>query len=138
MNVLMYYECLTGGPLATQDRSQNRPWGTVGSSVGVLGRPSVAHMALLGRLWRVLGDLGAISVDLGSSLVDLGAILVNLDSNFVDLGLNLVPLMWAILWCFCFCDALSLKRVESFAEEPNLISTRNGPVQMRFDTFAHE
>ena len=63
MNVLMYYECLTGGPLATQDRSQN--------SVGALGRLSAAHMAPLGRLWRVLGDLGAIAVDLGANLVDL-------------------------------------------------------------------
>ena len=81
MDVLMYYECLTGGPLATHSRSQNRLAGTVGPSVGDLGRLSAAHMALLGRLWRVLGDLGAIAVDLGSNLVDLGAILVHLGSN---------------------------------------------------------
>ena len=82
----MYYECLTGGVLTLQERSQNRLAGTVGPSVGDLGRLLAAHMAFLGRLWRVLGDLGAIAVDLGSNLVDLGAILVNLGSNFVDLG----------------------------------------------------
>ena len=82
----MYYECLTGGPLAAQDRSQNRLAGTVGPSVGALGRLSAAHMAPLGRLWRVLGDLGAIAVDHGANLVDLGAILIDLGSNFVDLG----------------------------------------------------
>ena len=60
-------------------------WGT-GPSVGTLGRLLAAHMAFLGRLWSVFGDLGAIAVDLGSTLVDLGAILVDLDSNFVDLG----------------------------------------------------
>ena len=81
----MYYECLTGGRLATQKRFSKPPWGTVGPSVGALGRLSAAHMAFLGRLWRVLGDLGAIAVDLGSNLVDLGAILVDLGSNFVDL-----------------------------------------------------
>ena len=78
MNVLMYYECLTGGRFTTQKRFLKPPWGTVGPSVGALGRLSAAHMALLGRLWRVL-------VDLGANLVDLG-------SNLVDLRLNLVPL----------------------------------------------
>ena len=69
----MYYECLTGGLVPTQERSQNRLAGTVGPSVGALGRLSAAHMALLGRLWRVLCDLGAIAVDLGSNLVDLAS-----------------------------------------------------------------
>ena len=81
----MYYECLTWGFVVSQKRSQKLPWGTVGPSVGDLGRLSAAHMAFLGRLWRVLGDLGAIAVDLGSNLVDLAAILVDLGSNFVDL-----------------------------------------------------
>jgi hypothetical protein len=85
MNVLMYYECLTGGVLATQSYPKKLSWGTVGPSVGALGRLSAAHMAFLGRFWRVFGDLGAIAVDLGSNLVDLGAILVDLGSNFVDL-----------------------------------------------------
>ena len=85
MNVLMYYECLTGGPWGTKKRFSKRPWGTVGPSAGDLGRLSAAHMALRGRLWRVLGDLGAIAVNLGSNLVDLGAILVDLGSSFVDL-----------------------------------------------------
>ena len=67
----MYYECLTGGPRATQDRSRNRLAGTVGPSVGALGRLSAAHTAFLGRLWRVLGDLGAIAVDLAANLIDL-------------------------------------------------------------------
>ena len=72
--------------MPTQERSENPPWGTVGSSVGALGRLSAAHMAPLGRRWRVLGDLGAIAVDHGANLVDLGAILIDLGSNFVDLG----------------------------------------------------
>ena len=67
----MYYECLTGGVLAPQTYPKKLSWGTVGPSVGDLGRLSAAHMAFLGRLWRVLGDLGAIAVDLGSNLVDL-------------------------------------------------------------------
>ena len=67
MNVLMYYECLTGGPWLPA----TAPKTVLNSSVGALGRPSVAHMALLGRLGSVLGDLGAIAVDLGSNLVDL-------------------------------------------------------------------
>ena len=92
-------------------------------------------MALLGRLWRVLGDLGAIAVDLAANMIDLGANLVDLDSKSVDLRLKLVPLRRRFE---CFCDALSLKWVESLAEEPNLISTRYGRVQMRFDAFAHE
>ena len=79
MNVLMYYECLTGGGLRPQNRSQKLSWGTVGPTVGDLGRLSAAHTAPLGRLWRVSGDLGATAVDLGSYLVDLGAILVDLD-----------------------------------------------------------
>ena len=86
MNVLMYYECLTGGPVGSQKCSEKLSWGSVGPSVGALGRLSAAHMAFLGRLWIVLGDLGAIAVDLGSNLVDLRAILVDLGSNFVDLG----------------------------------------------------
>ena len=92
MNVLMYYECLTGGILAPEKRSQKPPWGTVGASVGALGRCLAAHTAFLGRLWRVLGDLGAISVDLGSSFVVLRSILVDLGSNLIDFGSNLVPL----------------------------------------------
>ena len=76
----MYYDCLTGGVLATQKRLLKPPWGTVGPCVGALGRLLAAQMALLGRLWRVLGDLGAIAVDL-----HLGAIVVDLGSNFVDL-----------------------------------------------------
>ena len=67
----MYYECLTGGVPGLQKRCQKPPWGTVGPSVGDLGRLSAAHMAFLGRLWRVFDDLGAIAVDLGSNLVDL-------------------------------------------------------------------
>ena len=66
-------------------RPKKVSWGTVGPSVGALGRLSAARIALLGRLWRVLGDLRAIAVDHGSNLVDLGVILI-------DLGLNLVPL----------------------------------------------
>ena len=53
--------------------------------VGAPGRLLAAHMAFLGRLWRVLGDLGAIAVYLGANLVDLGAIVVDLGSNFDDL-----------------------------------------------------
>ena len=75
-----------------QERSQKPPWGTVGPSVGALGRLSAAHMAFLGRLWRFLGDLGAIAVDIGSNLVDLGVLLVDLGSNLIDFGSNLVPL----------------------------------------------
>ena len=82
----MYYECLTGGVLTPQNRFQNHLAGTVGPSVGALGRLLAAHMAFLGRLWRVFGHLGAIAVDLGSNLVDLGTILIDLGSNFVDLG----------------------------------------------------
>ena len=41
----------------------------MGASVGALGWPLGARKALLGRLWRVLVDLGAISIDLGSNLV---------------------------------------------------------------------
>ena len=54
-------------------------------------------MALLGRLWRVLSDLGAIAVDLGSNLVDLGVILIDLGSIFVDLGLEFGPSQGSIL-----------------------------------------
>ena len=142
MNVLMYYECLTGGPVRPQKRFLKPPWGTVGPSVGALGRLLAAHMAFLGRLWRFLSDLGAIAVDLGANLVDLGANLVDLGSNLVDLGSNLVDLRLNLVplggRSSCFCDALSLKWVESLAEEPNLISTRYGRVQMRFDAFAHD
>ena len=53
--------------------------------MGALGRSLVAQMALLGCLWRVLGDLGAISVDLGSNFVVLRSILVDLGSNLIDL-----------------------------------------------------
>ena len=53
-------------------------------------------MAFLGRLRRILGDLGAIAVDLGSNFIDLGAILVDLGSNFVDLGSSLA-LSWVDL-----------------------------------------
>ena len=60
--------------------------------MGALGRPLIAQMALLGCLWRVLGDLGAISVDLGSNFVVLRSILVDLGSNLLDFGANLVPL----------------------------------------------
>ena len=67
----MYYKCLTGGILGPQERLQNPAWGTVGPSVGDLGRCLTAHMGFLGRHWHVLGDLGAIAVELGSSLVDL-------------------------------------------------------------------
>ena len=58
--------------------------GAVGPSVGALGRPSGADMALLGRRWCVFYDLGSTSVDLGSNLLNLGAISVDLGSNFVD------------------------------------------------------
>ena len=109
VNVLLR-ECTSmsflGGPQGAQDRFRNRPWGLVGPSVGDLGRPLVAQMVLLGCLWRVLGDLGAISVDLGSKFVVLRSILVDIGSNFVDLGLNLVPLRGPFL---NFCDAVSLK-----------------------------
>ena len=73
----MYYECINvlrmsyWGPIKCPKVIRKLSWGTVGPSVGALGRLSTAHMALLGRLWRVLGDLGAIAVDLGSNLVDL-------------------------------------------------------------------
>ena len=60
--------------------------------MGALGRSLVAQMALLGCLWRVLGDLGAISVDLGSNFVVLRSILVDLGSNLIDFGSNLVPI----------------------------------------------
>ena len=73
-------------------RPKKLSWGSVGPSVGALGRLLAAHMAFLGRLWSVFGDLGAIAVALGSNFVDLGAILVDLGSSSVDLGLNLVPL----------------------------------------------
>ena len=66
-------------------------WGACRSSVGALGRSLVAQLALLRRLWRVLGDLGAISVDLGSNFVVLRSILVDLGSNLVDFRSNLVP-----------------------------------------------
>ena len=69
-----------------RSRPKKLSWGSVGLSVGTLGRLSAAHMACLGRIWRVFGDLGAIAVALGSNLLDLGAILVDLGSNFVDLG----------------------------------------------------
>ena len=92
MNVLMYYECLTGGPWHPTSHPKKLSWGSVGPSVGALGRLSAAHMAFLGRLWRVFGDLGAIAVALGSNLLDLGAILVDLASNLADLELNLVLL----------------------------------------------
>ena len=81
VNVLLR-ECTSmsflGGPLAAQSRTQKSSWGLVGPSVGDLGRPLVAQMVLLGCLWRVLGDLGAISVDLGSKFVVLRSILVDL------------------------------------------------------------
>ena len=67
----MYYECLTGGVPGPHELSQKLSWGSVGPSVGALGQLSAAHMAFLGRLWRVLRDLGAIAVDLGANLVDL-------------------------------------------------------------------
>ena len=60
--------------------------------MGALGRPLIAQMALLGCLWRVLGDLGAISVDLDSIFVVLRSILVDLGSILIDFGSNLVPL----------------------------------------------
>ena len=124
MNVLMYYESYWGPIGCPRGDPKKPPWRTVGPSVGALGRLSDAHLAFLGHLWRVLGDLGTIAVDLGSNLVNLGAILVDLGSNFVRSQ--------------SFCDAVSLKWVESLAEEPNPISTRYGRVQMRFDAFAHE
>ena len=67
-------------------------WGACRSSVGALGRSLVAQLALLRRLWRVLGDLGAISVDLGSNFVVLISILIDRGSTLIDFGLNLVPL----------------------------------------------
>ena len=81
----MYYECLTGGPWHPTSHPKKLSWGSVGPSVGALGRLLAAHMAFLGRLWSVLSDLGAIAVDLGSNLVDLGVILIDLGSNCVDL-----------------------------------------------------
>ena len=60
--------------------------------MGDLGRPLVAQMVLLGCLWCVLGDLGAISVDLGSKFVVLRSIPVDLGSNFINFGSNLVSL----------------------------------------------
>ena len=60
--------------------------------MGDLGRPLVAQMVLLGCLWRVLGDLGVISVDLGSKFVVLRSIPVDLGSNLINFGSNLVPL----------------------------------------------
>ena len=81
-----------GGILAAQDRCRKSSWGLVGPSVGDLGRPLVAQMVLLGCLWRVLGDHGAISVDLGSKFVALRSIPVDLGSNLINFGSNLVPL----------------------------------------------
>ena len=49
-------------------------------------------MVLLGCLWRVLGDLGVVSVDLGSKFVVLTSILVDLGSNLINFGSNSVPL----------------------------------------------
>ena len=61
--------------------------------MGALGRSSkIAQMALLGCLWRVLGNVGAILVDLGLNFVVLRSILVDLGSNLIDFVSNLVPL----------------------------------------------
>ena len=96
MNVLLR-ECTSmsflgvpiAGPRATP---KNHLGGLVGASVGALGRSLVAQMVSLGCFWRVLGDLGAISVDLTSNFVVLRSILVDLGSILIDFGSNLVPL----------------------------------------------
>ena len=88
--------------MAAQDRCRKSSWGLVGPSVGDLGRRLVAQMVLLGCLWRVLGDLGVISVDLGLKFVVLRSIPVDLGSNLINFGSNLVPFL-------NFCDAVSLK-----------------------------
>ena len=95
VNVLLR-ECTSmsflGGPFPAPERPKKSSWGLVGASVGALGRSLVAQMAFLGCLWRILGDLGAISVDLGSNFVVLRLILLDLGSNLIDFGSNLVPL----------------------------------------------
>ena len=81
VNVLLR-ECTSmsflGGILAAQDRTQKSSLGLAGRSVGALGQLLVGQVVVLRCLWRVLGDLGAISVDLGSNVVDLDTILVDL------------------------------------------------------------
>ena len=72
MNVLMYYECLTGGTLGAPDRSQNRLELLCRRSWAAFGRSYGAPWSSWKRLGRSWSDFGRSRLELGRAWSDSG------------------------------------------------------------------